>query len=155
MVHIPTRYILAVQKLVNICVQGPSTSANECILPMLIRFLALARHQVLCLETAVTWCCFMIHTACNNVSWVMEFLTHGTKLAWFYQNNEWPCCILWIDQLPQIGECWVFNINFLYKKLGVIHKQCWQVFGFFWPPTHLCLHFLPYKNSHLLTHLFL
>ena len=44
---------------------------------------------------------------------------------------------------------------------GAVHKLRWQDFGFFWPPTHLRLHFLPYKRWRkidilgLPTHLFL
>ena len=30
--------------------------------------------------------------------------------------------------------------------LGVVHKLCWQDFGFFWPPTPLCWHFLWYER---------
>ena len=32
------------------------------------------------------------------------------------------------------------------RGLVVVHKQRWQVFGFFWPPTSLCWQFLPYKS---------
>jgi hypothetical protein len=56
--NVPTRYILAVQKLVNVCVQGPSTSANECILPMLIRFM----HW-----PGIKFCVWRLHAYCSNM----------------------------------------------------------------------------------------
>ena len=58
LIHIPSRYILAVQKLVNICVQGPSTSANECILPMPIRFM----HW-----PGIKFCVWRLHAYCSNM----------------------------------------------------------------------------------------
>ena len=33
-----------------------------------------------------------------------------------------------------------------YITLGVVHKLCWQDFGFSWPPTHLRWHFLWYES---------
>ena len=39
---------------------------------------------------------------------------------------------------------------FIYLRMSlglrVIHKVRWQLFVFFWPPTPLCWHFLPYKR---------
>jgi hypothetical protein len=38
-----------------------------------------------------------------------------------------------------------------WTTLGDVHKLLWQVFGFFWPPTPLRWHFLPYKTWHFWT----
>ena len=46
---------------------------------------------------------------------------------------------------------WVQLVNEPPLALGFIQKLCWQVFGFFWLPNPLRLHFLPYKNWHFLT----
>ena len=35
---------------------------------------------------------------------------------------------------------------FSFPSLGGVHKLRWQGFGLFGPPTHLRLHFLPYKR---------
>ena len=43
------------------------------------------------------------------------------------------------------------RIVWIISMLGVVHKLRWQVFGIFWPPIPLRLHFLPYKSWHFLT----
>ena len=45
-----------------------------------------------------------------------------------YQNNEQP---------PQRWQLSDFQTHFsAFKIKGVVHKLCWQDFGFFWPPTY-------------------
>ena len=39
------------------------------------------------------------------------------------------------------------------SELGGVHKLCWQDFVFFWPPTPLRWHFIPYKSWQILTFL--
>ena len=57
-----------------------------------------------------------------------------------------------IDNRYQIFSTW--NKYYCFKiiigaqhllTLGVVHNIRWQNFGFFWPPTPLCWHFLPYE----------
>ena len=79
-------------------------------------------------------------------SW--SFSLPDTKLAWFYQINEWAfkgnCCILWIDITPEKCLNLYFHSHFSMSKNNGIKKKLFE-------DINLGDHFFVKKNPDFLT----
>ena len=87
----------------------------------------------------------------TKLLWNPSSLYDKTKTNHLAVTTRWPPFLL-LRKNSSRGKEVHFPPHFplillMASCLGVVHKLCWQDFGFFWPPKYpLHWHFLPYEH---------